>query len=109
MADAFDFQVERFVELERFRERGSGFAEAAFPFREARISALNPGEVFLPLIHGGKEVAQVPLVGFGYLGAGRCRRFAHARVYTMTGRAWQRARTFALAKWRPVARRAFRG
>src|SRR5450432_2285845 len=47
------------------------------PFREFRISLLNPGEVLGPFISAAEKMGQVPFVGVGQIGAGKSFRSGH--------------------------------
>ena len=65
----FDLHLERFLQLEAIGQTLRGFAHAAVPFLQARISLLDPAEILLPFAHIGEEMRQVPLVRFRNLGA----------------------------------------
>src|SRR5206468_2218287 len=63
--DALHLQLERFLKFQNRRQRLRRLTYFALPLLKSRIGALEPGEILLPFAYIGKEMCEIPFVGFG--------------------------------------------
>jgi len=63
--DAFDFQLERLLELKHVGQRLRRFPHSTLPLLKFRIRPLKPGKILLPFSGVGKEMREILLVVLG--------------------------------------------
>src|SRR2546423_1630907 len=70
MKEAFDFKIERFLEVEASGEGRGGFAEPTPPIHDSRISPLEPAEIICPFVDISEQMRQVPFIGVREISTG---------------------------------------